>query len=135
MQDKKVNNAFFSKNRRGQGLSVNAIILIILGLIVLVILILGFTVGWNRIFPFVQTNNVQNVATACEIACTTGSVFDYCEVEREVNDGTNPKFPATCYQLSELTDAEEAYAGRNYGIERCPAVASRCATSETQTSE
>ena len=104
----------FSKSIKGQGLSVNAIILIILGLVVLVILILGFTIGWNRILPFVKTNNIQNIVTACENACTTRAQFDFCEASREVSDGVVDKFPSTCKDLS--TKSEYA----KYGIGACP---------------
>ncbi|MBS3086721.1 hypothetical protein J4422_03400 [Candidatus Pacearchaeota archaeon] len=116
---------FLPKDIKGQGLSVNAIILIILGLVVLVILILGFTVGWNKIFPFVKSNNVQNIVTACETACTTGAKYDYCTVQREVNDGTNPKIKdadTTCEKLA----SGGKYTGRNYGVEICSAIT--CAT-------
>jgi len=120
MQKKRSEN-LFPGNIKGQGLSVNAIILIILGLVVLVILILGFTMGWNRIFPFVSTNNVQNVVTACETACTTGSQYDYCTVQREVSDGTNPKIKdadTTCEKLA----SGGKYATRGYGVGACSAI-------------
>ncbi|MBU2615755.1 MAG: hypothetical protein KKC19_01490 [Nanoarchaeota archaeon] len=107
---------------RGQGLSVNAIILIILGITVLVVLILGFTIGWGRILPFVKTNNVQNVVTACDTACTTGAQFDYCQTLRNVNDGINDEFPATCNNLANSED----YKDRNYGVNKCPSLASLC---------
>ena len=103
-------------NRRGQGLSTSAIVLIILGIIVLAILILGFSVGWNKLFPFVNTNNVDNIKTSCNLACSTSSQFDFCSTTREVNDGTTPKFEATCHELA----TNEAYA--NYGIPDCTSI-------------
>lgn len=108
---------------RGQGLSVNAIILIILGITVLVILILGFTIGWNRLVPFVKTNNVQNIVTACDTACTTGAQFDYCSAPRELNDGTS-KYTDNCYNFA-IDPEDKGYA--KYGIQDCPALASACA--------
>lgn len=112
------------ENKRGQGLSTNAIVLIVLGVIVLVVLILGFTIGWNKIFPFISSNNVENVRTGCATACTTGSTYDYCALSREVNDGVRDKFTDTCYNLANLDDEGETYFGRNYGISECPAI--RC---------
>lgn len=106
------------ENKRGQGLSTNAIILIVLGVIILVILVAGFTLGWGTILPFLSTNNVDNIKTSCGIACSTESDFDYCFVEREVNDGANDKFPETCYNLAN----SDEYASRNYGIEKCPSI-------------
>lgn len=110
----------FLGNNKGQGLSVNAIILIILGIVVLVILILGFTIGWGSILPFVKTNNIQNIVTACETACTTGAEYDFCEASREVSDGVADKFPSTCKDLSTKTEYVK------YGIDKCPAIT--CAT-------
>ena len=88
------------KDKRGQGLSTNAIILIILGVIILVILIAGFTLGWNKLLPFISTNNIDTIKNSCSIACATESAFNYCSVEREVKDGTNDKFSETCYNLA-----------------------------------
>ena len=118
MLNKKEGNAFFIKNRRGQGLSTNAIILIILGVIILVILIAGFTLGWNKLLPLISTNNIDTIKTSCGIACSTESAFDYCSVEREVKDGTNDKFSDTCNNLANSVD----YAERNYGIGSCAAI-------------
>ena len=110
------------RGKKGQELSTNAIIMIVIGVIVLVVLVLGFSIGWSKLLPFVSTNNVQNVVTACSTACSTGSIFDFCQSPRDVKDGTNDKFTDTCYNLAELTDTGEIYAGRNYGIARCQEV-------------
>ncbi|MBU2616801.1 MAG: hypothetical protein KKB79_02360 [Nanoarchaeota archaeon] len=110
---------------KGQGLSVNAIILIILGITVLVVLILGFTIGWSRILPFVNTNNVQNIVVACDTACTTGSQYDYCSTPRMMKDGTNEEFSSDCNELAN----SDTYKDRNYGVNKCPSLASLC-TSE-----
>jgi hypothetical protein len=82
-------------NKRGQGLSTNAIILIILGVVVLVVLILGFTMGWSRIAPWLSNDNVDTIVQQCAVACSTNSVYDYCTKERELNDGKN-KVTGTC---------------------------------------
>jgi len=118
MLDKRGGNAFFLKSRKGQALSTNAIILIILGVIILVILIAGFTVGWNKLLPFISTNNIDTIKNSCGIACSTSSAFDYCSVEREVKDGTNDKFSDTCFNLAN----SDEYASRNYGIGKCTAI-------------
>ena len=122
MNNKKVNNAFFPRNRRGQELSTNAIIMIIIGIIVLVVLVLGFTIGWNRLLPFVSSNNIENVKTGCSTACSTNNNYDYCSLPRSVNDGVNDKFTETCFNLADLTDTGEKYAGRNYGIAACSTI-------------
>ena len=122
MRNKKVNNAFFPRNRKGQELSTNAIIMIVIGIIVLVVLVLGFTIGWNRLLPFVSSNNIENIKTGCSTACSTNNVYDYCALPRNVNDGVNDKFTESCYNLTAKTE----YAPRNYGIGACPAISSSC---------
>ncbi len=94
-------------NERGQGLSVSTLVLIVLGVLILVILILGFTIGWSKIFPFISPpNNVQSVVDACALACNTNSKFDYCSQTRElrIKDGI-PKLDkteveGTCYDFT-----------------------------------
>lgn len=72
-------------NKKAQGLSTNAIILIVLGVIVLVILAIGFFAGWEKIAPWIKpSNNVQEIADACSMACSMNSVYDYCSVKREL---------------------------------------------------
>jgi len=107
------------RNKRGQGLSTSAIVLIILGIVVLVILILGFTIGWNRFLPFLSSNNIENIQTTCSTACATNNAYNWCSLPREINDGVNDKFSETCYNLTTKTE----YSSRNYGIDACPGIA------------
>ena len=99
------------RQRKGQGLSVNAIILIILGLVVLVMLILGFVLGWDRVLPFISKTNVDTLKTACSVACSTSAEFDFCSVKRELKSDTETLNDVTCnYLLKEQP---------KYGIESC----------------
>lgn len=101
-------------NKKGQGLSVNAIILIVLGIIVLVLMILGFTLGWSKVLPFISTNNVNNIVTSCSAACSTSSQFDFCSFRRELKaDEVNLK-DVTCNYISKNQT--------RYGIAECPSV-------------
>jgi hypothetical protein len=87
--------------KRGQGLSVEAIVLIVLAVVLLVVLILGFTVGWNKFLPFLSSNNVQTIVNTCNLACSQGSQFDFCSAPRTLNDGENdPIEDITCYNLA-----------------------------------
>ena len=86
-------------NKRGQGLSTNAIILMVLGVIVLVILIAGFIVGWSKIAPFLSKNNVDTIANQCSASCATNSQYDYTGKIMELNDGET-KIKTTCEILS-----------------------------------
>lgn len=77
-------------NKKGQGLSVNAIIMIVLGVVVLAVLILGFTMGWNNIAPWLGGgDNVNTIVTACGVACGTQSQYDFCTVQREIKVDSN----------------------------------------------
>lgn len=81
-------------NKRGQDLSIGTLILIILGVIVLVLLILGFSMGWGNLWSkiniFGSTNDVSSVVTACKLAVTSNSNYDYCQNFKKVkvNDET-----------------------------------------------
>ena len=124
---KKGGFGFLPKHKKAQEMSTNTIILIILGLIVLVILILGFTMGWDKFVPFLSTNNVDNIKTACALACSTDNQYDFCTTPREVKDGVNDKFDANCYGLSKGQAPtgvilKDANALKNYGIAECPSI-------------
>lgn len=127
MQNKKVKNAFFPRNRRGQELSTNAIIMIIIGIIVLVVLVLGFTIGWNKLLPFVfSSNNVENIKTACSFSCSTSNTYDFCSAPRTLKaedlplpPGADGKVPKSVIGNCNLFSSGD-YA--KYGIAPCPAV-------------
>jgi len=101
-------------NKRGQGLSVNAIILIVLGVVVLAVLVVGFTVGWQKILPFVSTNNVDTLVTTCGIACSTNSQFGFCINKRDLKAGDVSIKDVTCNYL-----AEEQ---KKYGVASCGSI-------------
>lgn len=102
-------------DKRGQELSTNAIILIVLGIVVLVILIIGFTVGWNRIAPWLSSDNVNTVVTQCESACSTGSVYDFCGKVRKLNDGET-EIETSCATFAVISEYSK------YGIAKCPEI-------------
>jgi hypothetical protein len=103
-------------NKKAQGMSISTVILLILGLVILVVLILGFTMGWSKLLPWVSSTNLDTIKNSCGVACSTSAQYDYCAVPREVKDGTNPKFEATCNDLA----TKQNYISRQYGIEPCP---------------
>ena len=102
-------------NKRGQGLSVNAIILIILGVFVLAMLIIGFTVGYGTLKDkLIPSNNVKTIADACSVACTTQSVYDFCISPRELK--------ASGVELKDVTCNYLAKEQTKYGIDSCVSV-------------
>ena len=106
-------------NKKAQGLSTSTIILLVLGIIILVVLVLGFRSGWKPLSELMGgKNNLDTIATSCNSACTTSSKYNYCSVMKEVKDGKNPKFEATCNDLA----TNPVYTSRNYGIPTCPSL-------------
>lgn len=112
-------------DKRGQGLSTNAIILIILGVVVLVILVVGFTLGWDKIAPFLQTNNVETIKSSCTSACATGSTYGFCSQERTLKADGLPaeetgKVPKKV--VGNCTFFSSAIGYEKYGIEECGSI-------------
>jgi len=102
-------------NKRGQGMSTNAIILIILGIVVLAVLILGFTMGWKKIAPWISSNNVDIIVSACEASCSTNGVYDFCMVGRNLKAEDTKLKAVTCNYLS----TSQAI----YGVSKCSSIA------------
>lgn len=91
------------KDKKGQDLSITTIILVVLGIAVLVILIIGFTQGWNVFGSwFGSKDNRQTIADQCLVACESakiGSSAGFCNVKRIIRDGTN-EVNATCNEAT-----------------------------------
>lgn len=105
------------QNKRGQGLSTNAIILIVLGIIVLVVLILGFTLGWKSILPFLSSDNVGSIVTQCSIACSSNNLYDFCSKPLVLKSDDLPsgqkEVPGNCSYFATIEDYSK------YGIVDC----------------
>ena len=66
--------------KRGQGLSITTLILIIIGVVILVVLIFGFTAGWGNIKEWIApSGNADKVVTTCRVACASNDKFAWCE--------------------------------------------------------
>lgn len=102
------------KNKRGQGLSTETIILIILAIAVLVVLIVGFTLGWSKIAPWISSNNVDNIKTACNAACSSNSGYDFCLAGKDLTADQEKLKGVTCNYLAEKKTI--------YGIAQCPSI-------------
>lgn len=71
------------QNKKGQDLSIGTLILIVLGIVVLVLLILGFSLGWSNLWEKINIfgggSSVGDVATACGLAATQENQYGYCQ--------------------------------------------------------
>lgn len=114
-------------NKRAQGMSISTIILLILGLVVLVVLILGFVIGWNKLLPFLPQDNVATVVNQCTFACTSGTAYDFCVKKIDLNvDGIT--YQDSCYNYSNSSNTNYS----SYNIAPCPALASDCQPAAAQ---
>ena len=111
MSNKKEDGKLLS-NKKAQGLSVTTIILIVLGVVVLVVLIIGFTSGWSSISNWISpSNNLQEIQSQCSIACASGNTYDWCTTKRTVKiKDDNSNHPDTCAGLAAVL---------KYGVSSC----------------
>lgn len=115
MQNKKGEKHIFPIFKKGQELSTNAMILIILGVIILVILIIGFTMGWTIFSGWIPSNNVKTIVNVCEVACSTNGIYDFCSVQRKLNDGKS-EIETNCATFSVFSEYSK------YGIKKCDSI-------------
>ena len=75
-------------NKKGQEMSVTTLILIIIGIVLLVVLILGFTMGWQNLWNKINilggTSNIETVIQACNLAATSDSTYSYCSEFKQI---------------------------------------------------
>jgi hypothetical protein len=75
-------------NKKGQEMSVATLVLIVIGIVVLVMLILGFSMGWQNLWAKVNIfgggSNVETVIQSCKLAASSSSQFSYCSEFKQV---------------------------------------------------
>ena len=85
-------------NKKGQDLTVGTLILIVLGVIILVLLVLGFTMGWDKVWSylgFTTSSDIQNKISSCNTAALS-TTRDYCLRLDEVKLEDGIKMYITC---------------------------------------
>jgi hypothetical protein len=94
------------ENKKAQQMTLGTIIAIVLGLIVLVFLIYGFSTGWGNLWDRVTglgggSVNVATVNTDCTVACQQENQHGFCNRTRNVvlEEGAESK-TYTCQNLS-----------------------------------
>ncbi len=106
----------FSKNTKGQGMSTNTIVLLILGLVLLVALIFGFATGWDAFKNIANPTNVDSIVDDCQTACSLNQQYSFCSSERTLRiNEENIEIKTSCYVLSGM-DKYSSY------IDGCPAI-------------
>ena len=89
--------------------------MIILGVVILVLLIIGFTFGWNTLLPWLKSDNVETIVQQCSAACVTGSKYDFCSKERTLKDGEK-EIETNCATFAVISEYGK------YGIESCSSI-------------
>ena len=104
-------------NKKGQELSTTTVILLILAVLVLVFLILGFSVGWSKINPFLSKSNVDSISDACNIACSTNQNYAFCSQPRDLIAEDAKLKGVTCNFLSGNSNLKA-----KYNLAECPSI-------------
>jgi hypothetical protein len=92
-------------DKKGQELTLGTIILIVLGVVVLIFLIWGFSTGWGNLWQRVTSLgggkvNVDTIRTSCLLACEQGNNHAFCTQERSVVFNEKDKaIKTTCNEL------------------------------------
>lgn len=103
-------------NKKGQGMSTSTIVLLVLGLIVLVVLSLGFYMGWEKFGSILQSSNVDDIVSQCATSCSMNSKYDYCTATRTLVDANKNKIKTTCAVFaSELSM-------KDFDVKACPTI-------------
>jgi hypothetical protein len=115
--------SIFPRNKKGQDLSTGAIILIILGVVVLVLLALGFSIGWQKILPWVSPTNTDTIVNQCQVSCTTSDVYGYCSQNRtlrasDLPAGSDGKVPKEVTNTCKFFSTDAGFTKYNVGT--CP---------------
>ena len=80
-------------NKKAQDLSIGTLILIVLGVIVLVMLIFGFNIGWQNLWEKINIfgggSSIGDVVIACKLAVTSQDKYGYFQSFKQIKiDGT-----------------------------------------------
>jgi hypothetical protein len=109
-------------NKKAQGLSLNTIVLLILAVLVLVLIVAGFAMGWGnmwqRVEGFFSKGNLDATIATCNIQCTTNQVNEFCNVPRSVKGANSEPINLangdyTCNAL------RSSLAGKNVNLDDC----------------
>ena len=93
-------------NEKAQELSIGTLILIVLGIIVLVLLVLGFSIGWENLFSKIgiaQGSDLSAMVAACKVAIASDSKVSFCECKKVKISGESK--PMNCGYL-DITNAD-----------------------------
>lgn len=89
-------------NKKAQTNTINIIIAIILGIILIIFLIWGFSTDWRTFRgttnPYTGESNIDSVLNACKNNCQMNMKETYCNDKKEIIKQDQQK---TCYELEQ----------------------------------
>lgn len=92
-------------NKKGQGMSTNTIILLVLGLIVLAALAYGFATGWSAFQSETGKTNVDEIAEQCKTSCSLDQKFGFCNTDVEIRiQEEDLEYKTSCGVLSTVPE-------------------------------
>jgi len=108
-------------------MTLTTLILIILGVVVLALLIFGFSTGWNNLWDKVTqygggNSNVDTIRQACAISCSSGGGYSFDTEVRTVNFGDGYEYTGTCQTMTGQVDATKKGADNktlSVGVDSC----------------
>ncbi len=105
------------KNKKAQDMSIGTLILIVLGIIVLVLLILGFSIGWGNLWEkiniFGGSSSIGDVVTACNLAVTSNNPYDYCQNFKKVKVNGETQY-VNCQFIEDQLDSKITSCAPDY---------------------
>jgi len=111
-------------NSRAQQMTLGTIIAIVLGLVVLVFLIYGFSTGWSNLWERVTgfgggDVNVDVIKTACTLACQQQNTYGFCEQIRiVVAEGGAKNSTVACKDMTEAINFTDGKM-RDVDVDSC----------------
>lgn len=113
-------------NKKGQEMTLGTIIAIVLGLVVLIFLIYGFSTGWSSLWSkvtgSVSGSNVEDKILDCETDCSLNEKTSYCFESKDLRffgeDGKTIKVSGTCVDFtnSSFTGGGKVAVGKIAGM-------------------
>jgi len=115
------------ENKKAQGLPVSTIILLVIGVIILVVLVLGFTLGWSNLKSWIApSNNVQTIVDQCNLNCQLDQKYNFCS-ENKTLKTSDITIETTCNDFATIA----TYS--SYGIKKCPGITCERVNNEEET--
>lgn len=112
-------------DKRGQEMTLGTIIAIVLGIVVLIFLIYGFSTGWSNLWERITGLggggvNIDTIKTSCTLACQQQNKYGFCsQIRTVVVEGGAKNTTVTCNDMTggvKFSDDKE----RNVGVASCP---------------